>query len=116
MNTHAFGLPGDQIDIPKGLSLSIVTELVRERIEWRDWKMFSGLLIPKNGNELFGADFDKKYKPAREQGYLSFLRDRMQDRITYLSNKRDLEHDMDSAFIDPLVAARTVIDQILHPL
>jgi phosphoenolpyruvate carboxykinase (ATP) len=40
----------------------------------------------------------------------------MQDRITYLSNKRDLEKDMESAFIDPLVVARTVIDNILHPI
>jgi phosphoenolpyruvate carboxykinase (ATP) len=40
----------------------------------------------------------------------------MQDRITFLSNKRDLEQDMDSAFIDPLVAARTVIDKILNPI
>jgi phosphoenolpyruvate carboxykinase (ATP) len=65
---------------------------------------------------LFGADYDKKYKPTRDPDYLSFLRDRMQDRITYLSNKRDLEKDMDSVFVDPLVTARIVIDQILHPV
>ncbi|MEW6675338.1 MAG: phosphoenolpyruvate carboxykinase (ATP) [Nitrospirota bacterium] len=116
MNTHAFGLPGNLVDIPKELSLSIVTELVRGNIEWREWKAFQGLLLPKNGKELFGAGYDKKYKPTRDPAYLSFLRDRMQDRITYLSNKRDLEHDMDSIFIDPLVAARTVIDHILHPI
>ena len=116
MNTHAFGLHGNLIDIPKELSLSIVTELVRGTIEWREWRAFQGLLLPKNGKELFGADYDKKYKPTREPAYLSFLRDRMQDRITYLSNKRDLEQDMDSIFIDPLVAARIVIDQILHPI
>ncbi|MEW6162825.1 MAG: phosphoenolpyruvate carboxykinase (ATP) [Nitrospirota bacterium] len=116
MNTHAFGLSGSLIDIPKELSLSIVTELVRENIEWREWRAFQGLLLPKNGKELFGADYDKKYKPTREPAYLSFLRDRMQDRITYLSNRRDIEHDMDSVFIDPLVAARTVIDHILHPI
>jgi len=40
----------------------------------------------------------------------------MQDRITYLSNKRDLEQDMDSSFIDPLVLARTVIDKMLNPV
>jgi len=40
----------------------------------------------------------------------------MQDRITFLSNKRDIEHDMESAFIDPLVVARTVIDRIVHPI
>lgn len=116
MNTHAFGLPDNLIDIPKELSLSIVTELLRGTIEWREWRAFQGLLLPKNGKELFGVDYDKKYKPTRETDYLRFLRDRMQDRITYLSNKRDLEYDMDSAFIDPLVAARTVIDQILHPI
>ncbi len=116
MNTHAFGLPGNLIDIPKKLSLSIVTELIRGNIEWREWRAFQGLLLPKNGKELFGTDYDKKYKPSRESAYLSFLRDKMQDRITYLSNKRDLEQDMDSIFIDPLVAARTVIDQILHPI
>jgi phosphoenolpyruvate carboxykinase (ATP) len=116
MNTHAFGLPGSLIDIPKELSLSIVTELVRGNIEWRDWRAFQGLLLPKNGKELFGADYDKKYKPTRDPDYLSFLRDRMQDRITYLSNKRDLENDMDSIFVDPLVTARIVIDQILHPV
>ena len=116
MNTHAFGLPGNEIDIPKELSLSIVTELVRGKIQWHEWRVFPGLLVPKNGNELFSADFDKKYKPTRDLTYLNFLRNRMQDRITYLSNKRDLDHDMDSAFIDPLVAARTVIDQILHPI
>lgn len=116
MNTHAFGLPENLIDIPKELSLKIVTELVRGNIEWREWRAFEGLLLPKNGNELFGADYDKKYKPTRAPEYLSYLRDRMQDRITYLSNKRDIEHDMESAFIDPLVVARTVIDKILHPI
>lgn len=116
MNTHAFGLPGSLINIPKELSLEIVTELVRGNIEWREWKAFEGLLLPKNGSELFGADYDKKYKPTRASEYLSYLRDRMQDRITYLSNKRDLEKDMESAFIDPLVVARTVIDNILHPI
>jgi phosphoenolpyruvate carboxykinase (ATP) len=40
----------------------------------------------------------------------------MQDRITYLSNKRDIEHDMESSFIDPLVSARLVIDKILNPI
>lgn len=116
MNTHAFGLPESLIDIPKELSLPIVTELVRGKIEWREWRAFQGLLLPKNGKELFGADYDKKYKPTMEPEYLKFLRDRMQDRITYLSNKRDQEQDMDSIFIDPLVAARTVIDQILRPI
>lgn len=116
MNTYAFGLPGSLINIPKELSLKIVTELVRGNIDWREWKAFEGLLLPKNGSELFGADYDKKYKPTRASEYLSYLRDRMQDRITYLSNKRDLEKDMESAFIDPLVVARTVIDNILHPI
>lgn len=115
MNTHAFGLPDSFIDIPKELSLPIVTELLREKIQWREWKTFSGLMLPKNGNELFGPDFDKKYKPSRNPDYLNFLRDRMQDRITFLSNKRDIEDDMDNAFIDPLVVARTVIDRILNP-
>ncbi|HAK88960.1 MAG TPA: hypothetical protein DCP24_07850 [Nitrospiraceae bacterium] len=73
-------------------------------------------MIPKNGNDLFGADFDKKYKPSRDPEYLQFLRNRMQDRITYLSNKRDLDRDMESSFIDPLVAARLVIDRILNPI
>jgi len=116
MNTYAFGLPGALTDIPKELSLEIVTELVRGNIEWRDWKSFPGLQVPKNGRELFGSDYDRKYKPPKDQEYLEFLRDRMQDRITYLSNKRDIEHDMDSAFIDPIVEARTVIDRILHPI
>ncbi len=116
MNTYAFGLPGGLTDIPKELSLEIVTELVRGNIQWRDWKSFPGLQVPKNGRELFGSDFDRKYKPPKDQEYLEYLRDRMQDRITYLSNKRDIEHDMDSAFIDPIVEARTVIDRILHPI
>lgn len=116
MNTHAFGLPGREIDIPKELSLSIVTQMVRGKIVWREWKVFPGLMIPRNGNELFGGDFDKKYKPTRDLEYLQFLRSRMQDRITYLSNKRDIEHDMESSFIDPLVVARTVIDRIIHPI
>ncbi|OGW39351.1 MAG: hypothetical protein A2Y97_12970 [Nitrospirae bacterium RBG_13_39_12] len=116
MNTHAFGLPGNLVDIPKELSLTIVTELVRGNIDWRDWRAFQGLSLPKNGKDLFGADYDKKYKPSREPDYLSFLRDRMQDRITFLSNKRDLENDMDSLFVDSLVEARIVIDQILHPV
>ncbi|GAB4422636.1 MAG: phosphoenolpyruvate carboxykinase (ATP) [Thermodesulfovibrionales bacterium] len=116
MNTHAFGMPGQEIDIPKELSLTIVTEIVRGRIEWREWRIFPGLLLPKNGCELFGSDYDRKYKPTREPAYLQFLRNRMQDRITYLSNKRDIEHDMESFFIDPLVVTRTVIDKILNPI
>ncbi|HNQ46933.1 MAG TPA: phosphoenolpyruvate carboxykinase (ATP) [Syntrophorhabdus sp.] len=117
MNTHAVGMPGHLTDIPKTISLSIVTALVRGKIEWKDWRAFSGLQIPKNGNELFGPDYEKKYSPpTRHPGYLRFLRDRMQDRITFLSNKRDLENDMESIFIDPLVASRTVLDHILEPL
>ena len=117
MNTHAVGMPDHLTDIPKKLSLSIVTELVRGKIEWREWKTFHGLQIPKNGNNLFGPDYERKYKPpTKDPGYLKFLRDRMQDRITFLSNKRDLENDMENIFIDPLVAARTVLDRILEPL
>lgn len=116
MNTHAFGMPEKEVDIPKELSLSIITGLIREKIEWKEWKVFHGLMIPKNGNDLFGADFDRKYKPPSDLEYLQFLRNRMQDRITYLSNKRDIERDMESAFIDPLVVARTVIDKILNPI
>jgi len=116
MNTHAFGLPGHEIDIPKELSLAIVTAIVRDEIKWKDWREFKGLMIPANGNELFGRDYDRKYKPPKTTEYLEFLRERMQDRITYLSNKRDIDQDMDSAFIDPLVVARTVIDNILSPI
>lgn len=116
LNTHAFGMPGQEMDIPKGLSLSIVTEIARGNLEWKEWKIFPGLAIPKNGNELFGAGFDSKYKPLRSPEYLQFLRNRMQDRITYLSNKRDVQQDMESSFIDPLVVARTVIDRILNPI
>lgn len=115
MNTHAFGLGDDLTKIPKELSLAIVTELVRGTIEWREWRTFHGLLVPKNGVELFGEEFDKKYKPRRTKEYLSFLRDRMQDRITFLSNMRDLEHDMSNNFIAPLVLARTTVDKILNP-
>ncbi|NTU43395.1 MAG: phosphoenolpyruvate carboxykinase (ATP) [Nitrospirales bacterium] len=116
MNTHAFGVAGEEIDIPKELSLAIVTQIARGAIEWKDWKVFHGLMLPKNGTELFGADYDKKYKPSKDKDYLQFLRSRMQDRITYLSNKRDMESDMESAFIDPLVVARAVIDRILNPI
>ena len=116
MNTHAFGLPDQLVDIPKALSLAIVTELSRGNILWKDWKMFQGLQIPKNGNELFRSSYDRKYKPPKDMKYLSYLRDRMQDRITFLSNKRDLEYDMENTFIDPLVQARTVIDRILNPI
>ena len=103
-------------DIPKRLSLSIVTELMRGTIIWKEWKMFQGLSIPRNGNELFGPEYDRKYKPPKDMTYLSFLRERMQDRITFLSNMRDLERDMDNTFIDPLVLARTGIDRILNPI
>jgi phosphoenolpyruvate carboxykinase (ATP) len=115
MNTYAFGVPDSLIDIPKELSLKIVTELVRGNIEWREWRTFHGLMIPKNSNEVLEPDYDKKYKPKRNERYLNFLRDRMQDRITFLSNKRDLENDMENIFIAPLVLARTTIDRILNP-
>ncbi len=116
MNTGHFGMPGEETKVPKELSLTIVTQMVRGTIEWREWKSFPGLLLPANGVDLFGEDFDKKFKPSTNPEYLQFLRNRMQDRITFLSNKRDLEMDMDSAFIDPLVAARTVIDRRLSPI
>ncbi len=115
MNTHAFGLPDSLVDIPKKLSLSIVTELMRGNIQWREWRTFHGLLLPSNGSELFGPEYDKKYTPKRTVEYLNFLRDRMQDRITFLSNKRDVENDMANTFIAPLVLARTTIDKILNP-
>ncbi|MDI6716761.1 MAG: phosphoenolpyruvate carboxykinase (ATP) [Actinomycetota bacterium] len=116
MNTHAFGLPGKEINIPLQLSLSILTAIARGEIEWRDWAMFPGLQIPKNGADLFGEDYDRKYKPTRKTEYLQFLRRRMQDRITYLSNKRDIEQDMENTFIDPLVAARLALDKVLNPI
>jgi len=115
MNTHAFGIGADLEDIPKGLSLAIVTALVRGNIQWREWRTFKGLLVPKNGNELFGEDFDRKYKPSRNPDYLRFQRDRMQDRITFLSHKRDDDHDMANTFIAPLVSSRLTIDRILDP-
>ncbi|HLB24894.1 MAG TPA: phosphoenolpyruvate carboxykinase (ATP), partial [Nitrospirota bacterium] len=115
MNTHAFGLPDNLVDIPKELSLSIVTQLMRGDIQWREWRTFHGLQIPVNGNDALGADYDKKYKPKRSVEYLNFLRDRMQDRITFLSNKRDIEKDMANMFIAPLVLARTTVDKILNP-
>jgi phosphoenolpyruvate carboxykinase (ATP) len=89
---------------------------VRGNIKWREWKSFPGLLLPANAVDFFGPDYDRKFKPAKSPEYLQFLRNRMQDRITFLSNKRDLDQDMDSAFIDPLVAARAVIDKILNPI
>jgi phosphoenolpyruvate carboxykinase (ATP) len=116
MNTHAFGLAGEEVDIPKELSLAIVTAIARGAIEWKEWKVFPGLMIPKNGPDLFGPDYDRKYKPSKDKEYLQFLRNKMQDRITYLSNKRDVDNDMESAFIDPLVVARAVIDRILNPI
>ena len=115
MNTHAFGVGKDLVDIPKKLSLKIITELVRGTIKWSDWRTFHGLMIPKNGKGLFGKDYDKKYKPGRNELYLSFLRDRVQDRITFLSKKRDIDQDMENSYIAPLVQARTAIDRILSP-
>lgn len=115
MNTSAFGLGDDMVDIPKELTMAIVTELVRGNIEWREWRTFHGLLIPRNAQKFFGDDYDKKYKPRRSKPYLQFLRDRLQDRITFLSNMRDVEHDMSNNFIAPLVAARNTMDKILEP-
>lgn len=115
MNTHAFGVADDLENIPKELSLAIVTELVRGNIQWREWRTFKGLQVPKNGNDCFGTDFDRRYKPSRNAAYLRFQRDRMQDRITFLSHKRDEEHDMANTFIAPLVSARLTIDRILDP-
>jgi len=116
MNTGHFGMPKEEIDITKELSLAIVTQIVRNKVEWREWKSFPGLLLPANGVDLFGSDYDKKFKPTKNREFLQFLRNRMQDRITFLSNKRDLDQDMESTFIDPLVAARAVIDKILNPI
>ena len=114
MNTYAFGIPGNIIDIPKNLSLKILTGLARAGIEWEEWAEFSGLLIPKNGNDLFGDDYDKKYKPLKTQEYVSYLRDRIQDRINYLSDKRDIQRDMDNEFIDPLIKSKTAADRFLQ--
>jgi phosphoenolpyruvate carboxykinase (ATP) len=88
---------------------------LRGNIQWREWRTFKGLLVPKNGNDCFGADFDYRYKPSRDPAYLRFQRDRMQDRISFLSSKRDDEHDMTNTFIAPLVSARLTIDRILDP-
>ncbi|HZD59017.1 MAG TPA: phosphoenolpyruvate carboxykinase (ATP), partial [Anaerolineae bacterium] len=116
MNTNAFGIPGKSVDIPLQLSLSIITAMVRGTIRWTEWNMFPGLLIPENGIDLFGEDYNDKYRPTSELDYLKFMRRRMQDRITYLSNKRDIENDMENVFIDPLIAARVEIDKILNPV
>ena len=53
--------------------------------------------------------------PRWSVDYLNFLRVRMQDRINFLSQKRDLEHDMTNMFLAPLVQARTTVDKILTP-
>lgn len=116
MNTHAFGLPGEEIDIPLMLSLTILTNIVRKSIEWTTWDSFPGLLIPKNGAGLFDTDYDNNFTPTNDMEFLKFMRRRMQDRISYLSNKRDLEQDMESAYIDPLVAARATIDKVIKPI
>jgi phosphoenolpyruvate carboxykinase (ATP) len=115
MNTYAFGIPGNLVDIPKNLSLKIVTALNRGEIQWKDWKNFKGLSIPSNGNELFSEDYDKTYHPPHDTEYLKFLRERMQDRITFLSHKRDVDNDMDSAYIDSLNLARAELDVLFHP-
>ncbi len=115
MNTHAFGFAGNLVDIPKEISLAIVTELIRKNIVWSDWRAFAGLQIPKNGQELFGADYDKLYKPKRSTEYLTFLKERLQDRISFLTHKHDIEHDMDNAFIAPLIQARHAIEKLLNP-
>ncbi len=113
MNTYAFGIPGSIVDIPKELSLKIVTELLRNSIEWTEWKEFEGIMIPKNGNALFGSDYDKKYEPPKTKEYLDYLNDRINDRLGYLVNKRDAEHDMDTEFIEPLEKAKAVIEKVL---
>ena len=114
-NTHAFGLPDHLVDIPKALSLKIITTLYRGTIEWKPWEHFVGLSIPANGNTLFQPDFEEKYEPPTSEKYLRFLRDRMQDRITFLSDKRDKDNDMDSAYIDMLIMSRAKLDKIFHP-
>ncbi|RMD57330.1 MAG: phosphoenolpyruvate carboxykinase (ATP), partial [Nitrospirae bacterium] len=82
LNTYAFGLPGNLIDIPKEVSLSIVTALIRESIDWEDWQHFKGLSIPTNAEDVIYKGYDEKYTPYTSAEYLRFLRDRMQDRIT----------------------------------
>jgi phosphoenolpyruvate carboxykinase (ATP) len=115
MNTHAFGVGDEAEEIPLDLALAMVTELVRGTIQWREWRTFHGLFVPKNGGDLFGAEFDKRYRPNRNNLYLRFLRDRLQERITFLSHKRDDEREMSNNFIAPLVSARNTIDKILEP-
>jgi phosphoenolpyruvate carboxykinase (ATP) len=115
INPHAFGIPSDLIQVPDELVMAIITELMRGKIQWREWRTFHGLFIPKNSAELFGSDFDRKFKPKRNKEYLHFLLSRMQDRITYLSKKRDEEQDMSNNFIAPLVLSRTTVDRILNP-
>ncbi len=115
MNTHAFGTLGNLVDIPKELSLAIVTELVRGNIKWREWRSFPGLMLPRDDSALFGADYRKKYQPHRDKEYLTFLKNRLQDRITFLSHKRDEEEDMANVFIAPLFQARHVIDKFICP-
>ena len=66
MNTGHFGLPGEEVKIPKELSLSIVTQMVRGKIEWREWKSFPGLLVPTNGIDLFGAGLRQEVQAHAE--------------------------------------------------
>ncbi|NOX20052.1 MAG: phosphoenolpyruvate carboxykinase (ATP) [Nitrospirae bacterium] len=111
MNTYAFGTPGHLVDIPKDLTLKIVTELVRGNIKWQNWQYFNGLEIPENAGELFGADYDRKYKPRGTKRYLHYLKERIRDRITFLKAKHDIEHDMDSCYIVPLENALRGIEK-----
>ncbi len=116
MNTYAFGLPNNIMDIPKTLSLKIVTHIIKENIKWKDWDGFYGLQIPENASQLLEKDYDIKYTPTEDELFLQFLKDRLQDRINFLSDNQKIENDIDTTFINPLVVARSHIDQILYPI
>ena len=74
--------------IPLKTSLTLQTAILTDQIEWEEWSLLPGALIPsKDSIEKLLPGYYETYNPAKRgnmDNYISLLKDRFQQRIDFL--------------------------------
>ena len=74
--------------IPLKTSLTLQTAILTDQIEWEDWNLLPGAMIPtRDSIEKILPGFYDKYDPTKRgniTAYLSTLKDRFMQRLEFL--------------------------------